>query len=165
MRPRTLGLLALLVAAGLVAVVRAGGGGSGGSARAAPPLPAQVLAGPRVTLAQLRGRPAIVHFWASWCEPCVKEAPEIARLAGALRGRAALVGVDWSDTPANGAAFVRRHGWRFPILQDPNGLSGDPYGLHGLPSTVLLDGRGRIVAHLSGPQTAAGLLARLRALA
>jgi thiol-disulfide isomerase/thioredoxin len=163
MRGRTLGgLVALVVVTGLVAAELLGGSADSGRAQAAPALPTRVLVAPRVTLAQLRGRPAIVHFWASWCGPCTKEAPEVARLPAALHGRAALVGVDWSDTTAKALAFVRRHGWRFPVLQDPDGTSR--YELHGLPTTVLLDSRGRIVARLTGPQTTAGLLARLRAL-
>jgi thiol-disulfide isomerase/thioredoxin len=159
-----LGLLLLFVVAISFLATRLFGSADGGAAQAAPPLPARVLVGPRVTLADLRGRPAIVHFWASWCGPCTKEAPEIARLAASLHGRATLVGVDWSDSPAHGTAFVRRHGWRFPNLQDPDATGSDGYDLRGMPTTVLLDARGRIVARLSGPQTAAGLLARLRAL-
>ncbi|MEA2280010.1 MAG: cytochrome c biosis protein CcmG, thiol:disulfide interchange protein DsbE [Solirubrobacteraceae bacterium] len=132
--------------------------------RIAPALPATTLVAPAVTVAQLRGKPAIVHFWASWCGPCTVEAPELAHLAAALHGRARLVGVDWSDSHSGGAAFVAKHGWSFPNLEDPAGRTGGPWGITGLPSTFLLDVRGRIVARLTGPQTAAGLLGRLRSL-
>jgi thiol-disulfide isomerase/thioredoxin len=128
------------------------------AARAAPPLPAKVLQPPAVTVARLHGRPAIVHFWASWCGPCQKEAPELARLAGELRGRASLVGVDYTDAAGSARAFIARHDWRFPILADPEGRVGDAYRLSGLPTTFLLDAHGRIVRRLTGPQTAAGLL-------
>ncbi|MHB8234887.1 MAG: TlpA family protein disulfide reductase [Solirubrobacteraceae bacterium] len=114
--------------------------------------------GPRVEIASLRGRPAIIHFWASWCGPCVKEAPQLARLAGELHGRATLVGVDWSDNQADAARFVRQHHWTFPVLIDSSGEVGNAYGLTGLPTTLLLDREGRITRRLVGPQTAAGLL-------
>jgi cytochrome c biogenesis protein CcmG, thiol:disulfide interchange protein DsbE len=151
----------VLVAAGCVAAfvaVEALSGTQAATARAAPPLPRQVLEPPATTIAALRGRPAIVHFWASWCGPCQKEAGELARLSARLRGRAALVGVDYTDAAGSARRFIARHGWRFPNLADPDGHAGDAYGLGGLPTTFLVDADGRIVRRLTGPQTAAGLL-------
>ena len=125
----------------------------------APNLPQRVLQPPAVTLASLHGQVAIVSFWASWCGPCDREAPQLARLARELRGRATLVGVDFSDARSSALAFIRRHRWRFPVLADENGIAGNDYGLLGLPTTFLLDRRGRIVQRLPGPQTARSLLA------
>jgi thiol-disulfide isomerase/thioredoxin len=147
-----------LVIACLLAVL-VGGNTEQAKGRPAPALPSRVLVGPRVSLATLHGRPAIIHFWASWCPPCVKEAPELAQLAGELHGRATLVGVDWSDSPGSAAAFVRQHHWTFPVLIDSSGEVGNTYGLTGLPTTFVLDRQGRIVRRLVGPQTASGLLA------
>jgi thiol-disulfide isomerase/thioredoxin len=149
--------VAVLLLAFLLAVI-VGGNASPAKARPAPALPTRVLVGPRVDIASLRGRPAIIHFWASWCGPCVKEAPQLARLAGELHGRATLVGVDWSDSPGSAASFVRQHHWTFPVLMDSSGEVGNAYGLTGLPITFLLDRQGRIIRRLVGPQTAAGLL-------
>jgi thiol-disulfide isomerase/thioredoxin len=164
MRHRAIAMtvVAVLVLALVVAEVLSGSGKS--QAHAAPPLPSKVLNPPRVTLADLHGRPAIVHFWASWCGPCTKEAPQLARLSGELHGRAALVGVDWSDGSGPAASFIRRHHWTFPILADPDGTAGNDYGISGLPTTFLLDSRGRIVRRLTGAQTATGLLAAVRSL-
>lgn len=141
----------------VVLAVLVGGNAGPAKARPAPALPSRVLVGPRVEIASLRGRP-IIHFWASWCGPCVKEAPQLARLASELHGRATLVGVDWSDNPASAASFVRQHHWTFPVLIDSSGVVGNTYGLSGLPTTFLLDSQGRIIRRLIGPQTAAGLL-------
>jgi cytochrome c biogenesis protein CcmG, thiol:disulfide interchange protein DsbE len=157
----------VLVLAGCVAAfvaVEALSGTHDAAARTAPPLPAKVLEPPAATIASLRGRPAIVHFWASWCGPCRQEAPELARLGGELRGRATLVGVDYTDAAGSARAFIARHDWRFPILADPSGRTGDAYGLSGLPTTFLVDARGRIVRRLTGPQTAGGLLRALARL-
>jgi cytochrome c biogenesis protein CcmG/thiol:disulfide interchange protein DsbE len=151
----------VLVAAVGIAVfvaVEALSGTHAATARAAPPLPAKVLEPPAATIAGLRGRPAIVHFWASWCGPCQKEAGELARLSGRLGGRATLVGVDYTDAAGSARRFIARHGWHFPILADPDGQTGDAYGLAGLPTTFIVDADGRIVRRLTGPQTAAGLL-------
>ena len=135
--------VALATVAALILLLR----GTTPAVRApAPALPSTVLQPPSRTLASLRGRPALIHFWASWCGPCNQEAPQIALAADELRGRAALVGVDFSDSASAARAFLRRHKWSFTVLSDPDGEAGNGYGLAGLPATFILDGRGRIVA-------------------
>ena len=130
--------------------------GAGQQGQQAPPLPSAVLQAPKTSLASLRGEPALINFWASWCEPCRQEAPELERLQRSLRG-ARLVGVDYTDREGPGRQFVDKYGWTFPILDDPDGIYGARYHLGGLPTTVVLDSKGRIVETLRGPQTAADL--------
>lgn len=137
--------------------------GSPTSGRAAPALPPQTLQGGQVTLASLRGRPALVNFFASWCPPCVREAPQLQRAYARLAGHVGVVAVDWNDGRSGALSFLRRFGWTMPVLEDPNGLVGDRYGLAGLPTTFVLDARGRIVRRLTGPQTSASLLAAVHA--
>lgn len=128
------------------------------SGRAAPALPTDRLSGEAVTLASLRGKPALVVFWASWCTPCEQEAPALERFARSLHGRAALVGVNWSDPSLAGAkGFVKRFGWTFPNLRDSDETSGQRFGVSGLPTTYAIDGSGRIRVTLRGPQTQASL--------
>jgi cytochrome c biogenesis protein CcmG/thiol:disulfide interchange protein DsbE len=137
-------------------------GSSGTTAgKPAPPLPPTALRGKPVTLSQLRGKPALINFWASWCEPCRKEAPELQRFSRSLHGEAALVGVDYTDDAPSARAFASKAGWRYPLLRDPNGTYGDRYGLNGLPATAVLDAKGKIVTVLKGPQTAATLRSAL----
>lgn len=156
-------VLSLVAAVAVLAAVELATSGSGGKgARAAPPLPRAVLVGPRVTLAQLRGKPAAINFWASWCEPCRHEAPELERLWRSLHGQAGLVGVDYADGLASGRSFVRSYGLTYPNLRDPEGASGAGYGIVGLPDTAIVDPRGQLVELLRGPQTAAGLRRALR---
>jgi cytochrome c biogenesis protein CcmG/thiol:disulfide interchange protein DsbE len=90
--PRAALLLALAVAAAIVAATGLGGRSASDRARPAPALPTSVLVPPRVTVASLRGRPAAINFWASWCTPCRQEAPALERVARSLDGRARLVG-------------------------------------------------------------------------
>jgi thiol-disulfide isomerase/thioredoxin len=144
----------VLVAAVAVAIVVSGTTGGTDSRKRAPALPTQVLVRPAVTVQSLRGKPTAVNFWASWCDPCRREASAFARLPTRLGDRARIVGVDWNDNLNDARAFVRKFGWRFPVLRDSSGSAGDRYGLTGLPTTFILDGNARIVRVLRGPQTA-----------
>jgi peroxiredoxin len=153
---RWLGAAALVVAVIGVAEL-ASGDGSTETGRAAPPLPAKALHPPAVDLAALRGQPALVDFFASWCAPCAEEAPTLRKLSASLAGRATVVAVDWDDAGGAARAFVRKHGWDFPVLADTSGAAGEKYGLVGLPTSFVLDPRGRIVATFRGPQSEATL--------
>jgi cytochrome c biogenesis protein CcmG/thiol:disulfide interchange protein DsbE len=153
---RGLGTLLAVAIVLVVIAIELLSSGSGERARPAPPLPLSVLQPPRATLESLRGEPSLINFWASWCGPCREEAPELERFYATLHG-AHLVGVDYTDQTAPGRAFIRHYGWKFPVLEDPDGSYGTRYHLIGLPTTVVLDSRGRIVEMLSGPQTRADL--------
>ncbi|MGN6276966.1 MAG: TlpA family protein disulfide reductase [Solirubrobacterales bacterium] len=159
---RRLYLAAGLAVVALIVVEVVTAGGNGGVGRPAYPLPTKVLQGPKVTLADLRGKPAVINFWASWCDPCHEEAPEVERLSRSLHGRAAVVGVDYTDQEDSARAFLRQYGWRFPVLSDPNGTYGARYGFSALPTTIILDSSGRIAATLRGPQSVADFRRELR---
>jgi cytochrome c biogenesis protein CcmG/thiol:disulfide interchange protein DsbE len=153
------GMLLALAAIALAAVL--GLASHPATGRAAPALPRETLVGGPVTLRSLLagtgGRPALVVFWASWCGPCGEEAPAVERFATSAAGRGRIVGVDWSDARSGAIGFLRRHHWTFPNLRDGEGLVGDSYRLTVLPTTFVLDGRGRISATLRGPQSVASL--------
>jgi cytochrome c biogenesis protein CcmG/thiol:disulfide interchange protein DsbE len=141
---------------------------SASAGRAAPALPREHLAGPPVTLpgllASARGRPALVVFWASWCAPCVREAPALQRFSLSPAGRGRVAGVDWSDGLSGARSFIRRYSWTFPNVRDAEGTVGNEYRITGLPTTFVLDGHGRIRSVLRGPQTEPALAHALAAV-
>jgi peroxiredoxin len=151
-------VVAGVVVAVIVVAELASGGGSSEVGRQAPPLPTQALRPPGTDLAALHGKPALIDFFASWCDPCAEEAPTLRKLSESLDDKAVVVAVDWDDADGPARAFVREHDWTFPVLSDPSGRIGEDYGVTvGLPTSFVLDPRGRIVAIFHGPQSEAKL--------
>ena len=132
--------------------------------RPAPPLPSRALIGRPITLADLRGRAAVVVFWSPSCIPCHQEAPAIERFAQSPAGRGRIVAVD-ADYTGAWSAFVHAYHWSFPVLADPELSVTDAYRVLGLPTTVFLDPAGHIATVSPGPQTVTTLTKRLAAAA
>jgi cytochrome c biogenesis protein CcmG, thiol:disulfide interchange protein DsbE len=153
----TIGLAVIAVIGALVGVELISGRSDEQVRRSAPPLPTSVLVPPQATLASLRGEPAAINFWASWCHPCREEAPALARAARLLKGRAQVVGVNWTDRLSSARSWVDKYRWTFPNLRDASGAVGSDFRLSGLPTTFIIDSRGRIADVLLGPQSEASL--------
>jgi thiol-disulfide isomerase/thioredoxin len=151
MRRRPKLLLGAFAAAALAAVLTLGlaSSRSPSTGRLAPALPRERLAGPPVATI---GRPALVVFWASWCEPCAREAPALERFSLTPLARGRVIGVDWSDTLGGARSFIRRYAWTFANVRDADGTVGNNYHLPGLPTSFVLDASGHIRAELRGPQ-------------
>ena len=132
--------------------------------RPAPALPARTVSGRPTTLAELRGHAAAVVFWATWCPGCRTEAGAVARFARTPAGRGHVIAIDYSDG-GDWRAFLRDHGWSFPVFADPSGTLGDAFRIHSLPTTVFLDADGRIASMSAAPQTLASLASGLSAAA
>ncbi|MDX6631642.1 MAG: hypothetical protein QOH00_3888 [Gaiellales bacterium] len=116
------------------------------------------------SLANLEGKPVFINFWGSWCPPCKKEAPDLRSFSNGLGSHAAFVGVA-IDSPASDArSFIRKAGWRYPIVSRHCCDLANRFGVTYFPTTVVVDSRGRVVDRLVGPQTVARLQAELHAL-
>ena len=123
-----------------------------------PPVPAPGTTfkdadGQRVTLATFRGRVVLLNFWATWCAPCILEMPSLDRLQAALedRGLAVLaVSIDRGGVKVI-VPFAKRLGLeRMGLYHDDKGALFKAFGVTGLPTTFLIDRRGRIVGAYPG---------------
>jgi len=117
----------------------------------------------KLSLASLRGKVVVLNFWASWCAPCTREAPVLAKAAKHWAGRGVVfVGVDEQDLRSPARKFLDRFDIRYPIVADDGPLVGH-YGVTGYPETFLIDRRGRVVPpHIVGATTPARLDAAIR---
>ncbi|HEY0299713.1 MAG TPA: TlpA disulfide reductase family protein [Rhizomicrobium sp.] len=123
------------------------------------PVPAPMVAitdakGVRQSLAGFKGRYVLLNLWATWCGPCVKELPALARLKAALPpGRIAVVAVDVGrGTPGDARAFLDAHDAKaLDAYIDSNIALLRAFNAFGLPLTVLIDPQGREIGRAVGP--------------
>jgi len=103
-----------------------------------------------------------VNFWATWCPPCRAEMPSMEKLYQAYRDRGLVILAISGDRASRSSveAFVQELGVTFPILLDPEGNVFAQYGVRGLPTSYLLDRRGRIVSAEAGARDWNGTAAR-----
>jgi cytochrome c biogenesis protein CcmG/thiol:disulfide interchange protein DsbE len=131
----------------------------------APPLRLPGLDGGTVDLAEYRGRPVVVNFWASWCEPCTRELPLLAEAAGQGAAAPVVVGVVVRDDPAAARAMAARLGARWPMALDSGERVAGAWKVALLPQTFFVRADGTIASQQPGELTAGALreqLARVR---
>jgi cytochrome c biogenesis protein CcmG/thiol:disulfide interchange protein DsbE len=157
-RHKVISTVVVVLIAAVTAISVTSGTGGVASYRAAPAftLPALGEPGRQVSLSQYAGQAVIVNFWASWCVPCQRETPLLARWH-AQHGRVVLLGLDENDTVASALEFARAKGVGYPLAFDPDMSAASAYGVNGLPQTFFLNARHQIVAHALGVVTSAQL--------
>jgi peroxiredoxin len=120
----------------------------------APEFRLQALDGRTVSLADFRGKVVMVHFWATWCPPCVEEIPTLEQLhrsASSTDFEILAVSVDEGGASAV-AEFMRRNGFSLPALLDPGGSVAGLYGTFKFPETYIIDRRGVVKYKAIGPR-------------
>jgi cytochrome c biogenesis protein CcmG/thiol:disulfide interchange protein DsbE len=117
----------------------------------APEIEVRALDGNAVVrLSDMRGRPVVLNFWASWCAPCRQEAPVLARAARSLSSRVAFLGVDIADSTRAARSYLAQARYPYVVGTAVDGIPSE-YGISSPPVTYFIDRQGVVVAHFSGP--------------
>ncbi len=164
-------LLGCVIASALAVFLFIGLGSSSGSGSGSGPVVGVGSQAPGFSLPSLTGgapvslhalgqaahRPVVLNFFASWCGPCQKETPLLARTASAQQAKRSpvqFIGVDVNDPPGNALPFVQQSGITYPVGVDRTfDVTSGKYALYGLPQTFFIDAEGRVLGHIRGAVT------------
>jgi cytochrome c biogenesis protein CcmG/thiol:disulfide interchange protein DsbE len=154
-----------LVAGWAVALATAlagcGAGTGAGNVAVGKPVPdiarTAIGGGAPVSLHALRGRWVVVNFFATWCEPCREEYPQLVRFAAQQKGAVQLIGVVYVDRSADALRFHRSEGGTWPIVADPSARIAGHYQVSALPQSFVVDPSGNLAARVFGGVTVAKL--------
>ncbi len=110
------------------------------------PFKIRTLDGKALSLDDLKGRPMVINFWASWCGPCRLEASSIEDNYLAFRGQGVeFIGVATQASPGDARKFVKQHKWTFSVGMDESGDIAEEYKLYGIPKTIVVGKDGRFI--------------------
>ncbi len=118
----------------------------------APTFTLENIDGGKIDLAQFKGRPVIVNFFASWCEPCKYEAPLLRQAVLTYGPKGVMfLGIAYNDKPADAKKFRDQYGLGFPmLLDDDQSRASVAYGLVGVPETYFINRAGQILERHKG---------------
>ncbi|MDX6556129.1 MAG: cytochrome c biosis protein CcmG, thiol:disulfide interchange protein DsbE [Miltoncostaeaceae bacterium] len=120
--------------------------------------------GDPITLADYRGKPLVLNFWASWCGPCKRELPDLVAFATA-HPEIAVLGLAVNDDPSDSRKFAEKYRVDYDLGVDDRARVAGEYGATGLPVTIYLDREGRILGSRFGGVTEADLDAFAKSVA
>ncbi len=110
--------------------------------------------GDRITLSDYRGKTVLLNFWASWCEPCKREAPALEKTYSILSNRQVeFIGINVMDQKKDAERFLDLFGSTFINAYDPEKKIHIDYGISGVPETYFINSNGIITAKYRGQLT------------
>ncbi len=118
----------------------------------APPFSLEDLDGKKIDLKHFKGQVIFLNFWATWCGPCKEEMPSMEALYQKFKERGFVflaISVDYEEKKKV-KDYINKHRYTFPVLIDPKCVTLDLYRVKGIPTTILIDKKGRMVGRVIG---------------
>jgi len=119
-----------------------------------PDFSLQDFSGKKVEIKQFKGKIIFLNFWATWCGPCKEEMPSLELLHRQFKEKNFVlltISVDYEGIkPVQ--EFINKHQYTFPVLLDPKGETLDLFEVKGIPTTFLIDKKGKMVGKAIGPR-------------
>jgi thiol-disulfide isomerase/thioredoxin len=118
---------------------------------AAPDFQLQNLDGQSITLSDLKGKPVLINFWATWCGPCVSEMPYIQEIHEEWSDKGLiLLAINIGDSSSEVEQFLQNHNLSLPVLLDTKKVVAQRYSIRAIPTTFFLDKDGIIQVKVIG---------------
>ncbi|MEW5989706.1 MAG: TlpA disulfide reductase family protein [Chloroflexota bacterium] len=130
----------------------------------APDFTLTTLTGEELRLAELRGRPVVLNFWATWCPPCRVEMPFFQDASVQYNGRAAVIGVNQGEETPTVSEFITSFQITYPIALDSDNRVSKLYDVRALPTTYFIDANGIVREVYTGVVNGAVLEDRIEKL-
>ena len=103
------------------------------------------------SLGELKGKPVLLNFWATWCGPCVHEMPFIQEIYDEWSDKGLVIlAIDVGESSATVKRFLQEHGFSFPVILDTGKIVAAKYNIRGYPTTFLINQDGEIVGYKVG---------------
>lgn len=119
--------------------------------KAAPSFQLQNLDGQSISLSDLKGKPVLVNFWATWCRPCVSEMPYMQEIYDEWSGRGLiLLAINIGESSSEVEQFLQNHNLSLPVLLDTKKVVAQQYNIQYIPTTFFIDKDGIIQVKVIG---------------
>jgi cytochrome c biogenesis protein CcmG, thiol:disulfide interchange protein DsbE len=121
----------------------------------------------QLSLSNFRGRPIVINFWASWCQPCKEELPLLENSWKQLQTQKkdiVFLGVDFQESSNDATSFLRQQDITYLAGIDTNGSIANKYGVTSLPQTIFIDRNGKITGRAPQELTAQELSHNLQSI-
>ena len=121
-----------------------------------------------LSLSNLKGKPIVLNFWASWCQPCKEELPLLENAWKQMQAQnknIVFLGIDFQESNSDASSFLLQHGITYLAGLDTNGSIANKYGVSSLPQTVFIDRNGTVTSREPQELTAQELSRNLQSIA
>jgi cytochrome c biogenesis protein CcmG/thiol:disulfide interchange protein DsbE len=110
-----------------------------------------------LSLSNFKGKPVVLNFWASWCDPCKEEAPLLENTWKQMQEQGkdvVFLGIAYQDSSNNSLSFLQQNKITYPTLVDADGSVSTKYGLTSLPETIFISRNGTVMSKVPRQLTA-----------